>query len=106
MFHKYICTITESDEYEGCHTGEVWSVTRPPWSVVTRVEAVSGCGTLTRMITTFFGLLRLRSALTAHSGSQQSLDRSFSPSHEDTVSGPGPAHNLQVPQYCQYDPHV
>ena len=46
------------------------------------------------------------SALTPHSGSQQSLDRSFSPSHEDTVSGPGPAHNLQVPQYCQYDPHV
>ena len=54
------------DESEGCHirrglecdTGPSHGQWSPQWTVgaVEAAEAVSGCGTLTRLLTTFFGL--------------------------------------------------
>ena len=57
----------------------------PSYGQWSRVEAVSGCGTLTD-VTTFFGLRGLNI-----------LAPSFSPSHEDTVSGSASLTTCKIP---------
>ena len=94
------------DESEGCHIrrGLECDTGPLPWSVVT-----SGGGVRmrnTHMSHDIFWSAH-RSALPTPDLNNLRIRVSL-PSHEDTVSGSGLAHNLQVPQYCQYDhdPHV
>ena len=87
-------------------SGEVWSVTRGPshgqWSSQRR-----RCQDAEHSHVSRHFLVCTQSALPTPDLNNLRIRVSL-PSHEDTVSGSGLAHNLQVPQYCQYnhDPHV
>ena len=90
---KVNCKIIESDEHEGCHIRRGLECdTAPPMVSGHQVDrAVSGCGTLAR--SRHFLVCTLLTPDLNNSRIRVSL-----PSHEDTVSGPCLAHNLQVPQ--------